>query len=478
MMWFTLNWSPVLFGLAAVLFIIALFARYFTPALILGALTLFLGTHWVVGGTWAWVPTLVFVVAITVATLAYFFGSARGHSGISAGGLVSAIVAFGIALALAVSGMSHVNMPWDEAIDKAQTEMTLAHAAMDKDIQDVKDQLADLKTVPASFEAWCAGNPAYGPLCDEIKALKAKDIEHDKAIAALQEADDRIWQAFVDQGLTPLPGDVETDEVAEMLLNGFYDAGFQVGSIAVGNKVDCSMLGANQRGSAPFRQKTLCTLKDYIASLKDPHGADQITMHSPKELHPTFLAGKWTIPVQFLVPTCVKGNWGLVSGKPKAFDKNCHEAGDMWWVPIDFTHKVIYIEAAKRAACANGAMDSIAPVGKPLPVKMVFRPRKTCQETGTCPPPPPTNCPTGTFWSDKWKECLESKLAGTPTGSLAPSPTTPHETVAPSPVPTPATTATPTVPAGGASPTPTPTASVPGGTATPSAGTPIPTPTG
>ncbi len=485
MMWFMLNWHIVLFAVALMVALgLLLFARRASSALIVGALTFFLGTHWVVGGTWAWVPTAAFAVTVCGAILLTLLGETNGNRGASAGGFVSAIVAFGIALALAVSGMSHVNMPWDGAIDKAKAEVeeseTLAHAAMVKSIQAQFDALPRIDTT--SLKTECKSTPN---ICKKLEELEQR-------LGKVEASDAKQWAAMLKAGVVAVPADANTDAMAKALADAFTKAGFD--DVRIGNNVDWSLPGANQRSSSAFGQTTLRTQAQVVEYLNSPAGAaakQNLLDNTPVSLHDYFLSGKGFIPWQAPGASCTIGNWTLLNGKPKQLDAEvCHDVGDVWWTPVG-PDGTVYMPASVRAACQNphtsvtpypkGKTPKVCPAGsdragKPIANGCYTKHPKTCTETGTCPPP--TNCPTGTFWSDKWKECLESKLAGTPTGSLAPSPTTPHETVAPSPVPTPATTATPTVPAGGASPTPTPTASVPGGTATPSAGTPIPTPTG
>jgi hypothetical protein len=99
--------------------------------------------------------------------------------------------------------------------------------------------------------------------------------------------------------------------------------------------------------------------------------------------------------------------------------------------------------------------------------KCMPRTPPTTSTPSTPPTKPPKSCPPGTFWSDKYKECLKNKENETPpappTNRPIPtgSPTRSPEVTAP-PKPTkPATTATPTVTAPGATATPSPSTSIP-----------------
>ncbi|MBP6038210.1 MAG: hypothetical protein KA604_02615 [Candidatus Saccharimonas sp.] len=452
-------------------------------ALLLGAVVFYAGFQWSAPGWVVLVFWLVWAVALW-RWLADALTSGSSHASwrVARLGAVLALVG-SIVLASNVAN-GQITWPWNSAIDKAKAEVeeaeTLAHEAMVKSIQAQFDALPRIDTT--SLKTECKSTPN---ICKKLEELEQR-------LGKVEASDAQQWAAMLKAGVVAVPADADTDAMAKALADAFTKAGFD--GVRIGNNVDWSLPGANQRSSSAFGQTTLRTQAQVVEYLNSPAGAaakQNLLDNTPVSLHDYFLSGKGFIPWQAPGASCTIGNWTLLNGKPKQLDAEvCHDVGDVWWTPVG-PDGTVYMPASVRAACQNphtsvtpypkGKTPKVCPAGsdragKPIANGCYTKHPKTCTETGTCPPP--TNCPTGTFWSDKWKECLESKLAGTPTGSLAPSPTTPHETVAPSPVPTPATTATPTVPAGGASPTPTPTASVPGGTATPSAGTPIPTPTG
>ena len=157
------------------------------------------------------------------------------------------------------------------------------------------------------------------------------------------------------------------------------------GKINIGNDVDWSLAGANERGDAAFEQKTLTSVEQLLAYFDSAAGAvgkKNMLDHTPDALHDWFMAGKGILPSQPTIESCSQGHWGTTEdGKVVQFNKEiCHSPGDVWWVPVG-PDGTVYWAAATRAACSNPHMSVViyprghAPAGpQPGPTRDARRP--------------------------------------------------------------------------------------------------------
>ena len=342
--------------------------------------------------------------------------------------------------ALVAANTVHVAMPGDNAIAKAQANAAATHAAMASSFQ---TKLDAMKANPGSFENWCK-IPANVPACQVIKT-------QGDAIKYLQDSDAKQWAAMLKAGVVAVPGDMDTAAAAKSLADALAPFG---GKINIGNDVDWSLSGANERGDAAFEQKTLTSVEQLLAYFDSAAGAvgkKNMLDHTPDALHDWFMAGKGILPIQPTIESCSQGNWGTTEdGKVVQFNKEiCHSPGDVWWVPVG-PDGTVYWAAATRAACSNphmsvviyprGHAPAVCPAGSDRAGMAIG---DGCYIKHPKPPkkPPTQSCPHGTFWSDKYRECLLSKPNPKPTGTTVPAP--------------------PTIPASGSTPAPTSTAPVP-----------------
>ena len=376
-----------------------------------------------------------------------------------------------------------------DQITKSQEEMKLDFTTSLNAVSDKKQDKIDT----ASYKSECTSLPN---ICKEIDALKDNDTKQDSAIKKLQD-DVKKLQSQVGY----LNRDTDVSAAADSLAKSLAQMGWQKGEVVTGDKIDWSK-NRYDAGSQKFVEQSINTPAKYAAHLNGPSSSDkaarQITLdYTPSKYHAMFLRGENVVAVQFTKDSCVNGNTGWDGHAVVHFDKICHWAGDIWWVPVSPDDGTVYWAAATRADCGNpGAYVAPYPRNRPAPKVCPMgsdRPGKPI--TGECyikhPKPPTTprtppttttkSCPPGTFWSTKWKECLQNKEgqkapappagrspAGPPVGPKEDKPPTQSDPAKPSDKPGSGST----LPAPGSSSTPTQSAPAPTVTNAPSTDAP------
>lgn len=217
----------------------------------------------------------------------------------------------------------------------------------------IKTELDGMKLNPDSWAAYCA-IPANSLPCAKIDALETKVAKLGMDIKALQDSDAKQWAAMLKAGVVAIPADADTDAMAKALADAFVKAGYT--NVRIGNNVDWTLPGANQRYAGAFGQQTLRSQTMWVEYINSPAGAaarQNLLDRTPTELHDRFLSGKGLVPWQAMEKSCTIGNWSLVDGKPVQIDHEvCHDVGDVWWTPVG-PDGTVYMAASTRAACRN-----------------------------------------------------------------------------------------------------------------------------
>ncbi|QQS22051.1 hypothetical protein IPM09_00670 [Candidatus Saccharibacteria bacterium] len=274
----------------------------------------------------------------------------RGYRWFAAGTLVALLAGATVAVNTIDGRTIQDRLGVTAAIEQANAQ---AKAYTDALEAKIKTELDGMKLNPDSWAAYCA-IPANSLPCAKIDALEQKNAEQDKTITALQSSDTKQWAAMLKAGVVAIPADADTDAMAKALADAFAKAGYT--NVRIGNNVDWTLPGANQRYAGAFGQQTLRSQTMWVEYINSPAGAaarQNLLDRTPTELHDRFLSGKGLVPWQAMEKSCTIGNWSLVDGKSVQVDHEvCHDVGDVWWTPVG-PDGTVYMAASTRAACRN-----------------------------------------------------------------------------------------------------------------------------
>jgi hypothetical protein len=349
---------------------------------ILASIVIYDGFDWSVDNGWWILVRLLFWIGLIVAIILWVInlttGLSEGRRWSSDRKWSAARSASGIALVAAVLLASNLSFSgWDvsfgnandrvdeigqaiqDQINKSQEEMKLDFTTSLNAAVAAKQDKIDT----TSFESTCK---SMQPVCDRILALESNDKTQDSAIKKLQDDVKKLQSQMV-----ALNKDTNVTGAADSLAKSLAPMGWQKGEVVVGNKIDWSK-NRYDAGAQKFVEQGIDTPAKYAAHLNGSRAADkaakEIVMdNTPAELHAMFLRGENVIPVQFTKDSCVNGNTGYDGHKVVRFDKICHEAGDIWWVPVG-PDGTVYWAAAVRADCGNpGVYSAPYPRNRPAP---------------------------------------------------------------------------------------------------------------
>jgi hypothetical protein len=344
---------------------------------ILTAIVIYDGFNWSVDNGWWVLVRLLFWIGLIVAIVLWAINltvglsdgrgrwtSDRKWSAARGASTLAVITAVLLASNLSFSGegfrfggLDRTADQASQAIEQAKKDMRLEFAT----------QLNAAKIDTTSFETECKSVPHICAI------IKAQGVDIDK----LKAEDAKIWKALKAKAdkadVVALPANVSTDKAADSLANTLAPMGWKKGEVVMGDKIDWSK-NRYDAGRQAFVKQSITTPTKYAAHLNGSAASDKaakalVLENTPDELHATFLRGESVIPVQFTKDSCVNGNTGYDGHKVVRFDKICHEAGDIWWVPVG-PDGTVYWAAAVRADCGNPSM-YVAPYPRNRPAPKV-----------------------------------------------------------------------------------------------------------
>lgn len=378
---------------------------------IFASLVFYTGFDWTAEGWRDW-ARIVFVLCLLIAIVLFVMDRFRGTDDhvwrwAAPAATTALIASFVLASNLSFSGgwgfkLADVDMPnFDFVTQQSYDDLRL----------DFATQLNAAKVDASSLDSECKSVPH---ICAVINA-------HTEDIKNLKAEDAKLWKALKGKADTvALPKSTDSQKAADSLAKSLAPMGWTKGEVVTGNKIDWSK-NRRDAGRQAFVAQTINTPAKYAehrkgTSASDKAGTKIVTDNTPAELHASFLRGESVIPVQFTTDSCVNGNTGFDGHEVVHFDKICHEAGDIWWVPVG-PDGTVYWAAAVRADCGNpGVYVAPFPRNKPAPSvcpqgtdRAGMPINKGCYDKpGKHKPPvtPPTTTPPTTTPPDKVKVCI------------------------------------------------------------------------